>query len=155
MADVIKKLGHTTKEVDEHLDSTELHIQEGEREKWNKTATAAEENRESIDFATKWNLIPTDYATIADYAASLPVGRHTAFWRNAYDTHITDAPTNAGNLFLEIFKYSNSTIRINAYLSLQTNVSFYSCAFSSGVWGSWYEFAGTEIPRTTTTDMEV
>lgn len=39
MADVIKKLGHTTAEVDEHLDSTELHIQEGEREKWNAAAT--------------------------------------------------------------------------------------------------------------------
>lgn len=41
MADVIKKLGHTVEEVDEHLDSTELHIQEGERDKWNKAADTA------------------------------------------------------------------------------------------------------------------
>ena len=41
MADVIKKLGHTVEEVDEHLNSTELHIQEGERDKWNKAADTA------------------------------------------------------------------------------------------------------------------
>lgn len=98
-----------------------------------------------VQSSATWNLISTDYTTVADYAAALPAGRHTAFWRSAYDTHITDMPSGAGNLFLDIYKYSNSTIRINAFMSLQTNVVFYSRALSSGTWGSWYKFSGEAV----------
>lgn len=71
MADVIMRLKHTAAQIDEHIDSEELHLQEGERTKytehlnaavlhtsaeektqWNLAAETAAENKEKIDETT-------------------------------------------------------------------------------------------------------
>lgn len=91
---------------------------------------------------SSWGLIPTEFSTMADYILTLPVGKHKLFFRNASDTHITDMPTNA-NMFLEVQKYSNTTIRVNAYPSRQIADTMYSRAYSGGTWGSWYKYTAT------------
>lgn len=76
MADVIKKLGHTVEEVDGHLDSTELHIQEGERDKWNKAADTAKNVNERLKAAesdTGWvdclpSITAESFALDAEYS---------------------------------------------------------------------------------------
>lgn len=89
---------------------------------------------------SSWRLIPTEFSTMADYILTLPVGKHQLFFRNASDTHITDMPTNA-NMFIEVLKYSNTTIRVNAYPSRQIADTIYSRSYSGGTWGIWYKFA--------------
>lgn len=96
-----------------------------------------------VNKSSKWNLIPDTYTTIIDYSLSLSVGRHTIFWRNAYDTHITDMPVLDCNVFIEVYKYSNSTIKINAYPNKQNSDCFYTRCFNGGAWGKWYKFVGT------------
>lgn len=91
---------------------------------------------------SSWRLIPTEFSTMADYVLTLPVGKHKLFFRNASDTHITDMPTNA-NMFLEVQKYSDTTIRVNAYPSRQIADTMYSRAYSGGTWGSWYKYTAT------------
>lgn len=107
-----------------------------------KTNTAA------INKANSWNLIPTEYTTIADYILTLPVGNHKLFYRNASDTHITDMPANA-NMFIDVLKYSSTTIRINAYPSRQVADTIYSRSYSGGSWGNWYKFAAVVEEQTT------
>lgn len=91
---------------------------------------------------SSWRLIPTEFSTMADYVLTLPTGKHKLFFRNASDTHITDMPTNA-NMFLEVQKYSDTTIRVNAYPSRQVADTMYSRAYSGGTWGSWYKYTAT------------
>lgn len=94
--------------------------------------------------ALQWGEIPKDYSTIGDYILTLPVGRHLFFYKNASDTHITDMPLNA-NSFVEVLKYSNSTIRVNVYPVRQVVDAIYSRAYSGGAWGNWYLFTGTVV----------
>lgn len=94
--------------------------------------------------ALTWGLIPAEYSTLADYIMTLPKGRHLLFFRNAADKHITDMPLDA-NMFIEVLKYSETTMYVNAYPSRQVADAKYSRAYSGNAWGAWYKFTGTAV----------